>query len=586
MWYLALLLAVAIHSVEAEASTDKPKNEIMQWPDGDYATLKPSSGCPADVTEKWQEGYRKEYGKGTYNYSIPLDLFGEFTEEYMKFFFCVHKSVKDKSLIPKYQTYWEPGRYCILQSGGKCPTGFKSGYAQMDDADDKVHLFENGGTLPDGYFVNDTGLYFCCRDDGLVTKEIVLPNRNPFILYMMTGETKCQTVRGMTSSIQYLQFNDDHNGNRGIANGTLPAIKIENNTTILFLCHYKPVECGCLVESKCKTKGEEWSVLRSEGCVRHVCQMQMVNNTEKFIVKEIGQDCTWMDSCKAVNSTWKHGCITYRCDLSVGKDHYKLTVEPTEFGCSDGDKCYNVGEKVARNCYEVVCKLSENKTTVYFNIVQEGCKDSKNNCIAVGEQKTEGCITYKCVHHSVNIGLQVLAAGCDWRGVCKPENSTWTDDENCVDYRCKKVTLGGGTFVRTETIAYGCKWNGTCKPADATWSEDCLRRKCIVVVNATHVQRQVMSTVEGCQTTGSSECHAVDSTWTEIQNNSCTRLTCTRNGQALTTKVLDRLCLDSIRTCHPVGDSGFQTEIQGLVRTNCSCLARDMEAGVMVQCSG
>ncbi|KAL3858567.1 hypothetical protein ACJMK2_008843 [Sinanodonta woodiana] len=464
--------------------------------------LKPSSGCPVDVAENWLEGYRKEYGKGTYNYSTPLDLFGEFTEEYMKFFFCVHKSVKNSSLIPRYQTYWEPGRYCIIRSNGTCPNGFKSGYAQMDDSDNKVNLLQNGGILPDGYFANDTGLYFCCRDDGLVTNDIVLPRKNPFVLYMATGETKCQAVKGMTSSIQYLVFNDDKSGNRVITNGTLPTIKIENNNTMLFLCHYKPVECeitgctdkdgedvhpssehtkncvtknnvqytvhfltvvGCSVESKCKLVGEEWSVLRAEGCVRQVCQMQIVNNTEKFLVKDISQ-------------------------------------------------------------------------------------------------------------------------GCDWKGVCKPENSTWTDDENCVDYRCKKLTLGGGTVVRTETLSYGCKWNGKCKSADVAWSEDCLSRKCVVVVNETHVQRQVMSTVEGCQTVGSSDCHAIDSNWTETQNNSCTRLTCTQNGQALRTKVLERLCQDSEKKCHPVGASGFQAEIQGMVRTNCSCLAR--EAGVMVQCPG
>ncbi|KAL3858615.1 hypothetical protein ACJMK2_008886 [Sinanodonta woodiana] len=512
----------------------------MQWPAGDYAMLKPSSGCPVNVAENWREGYRKEYGKGTYNYSTPLDLFGEFTEEYMKFFFCVHKSVKNSSLIPRYQTYWEPGRYCIIRSNGTCPNGFKSGYAQMDDSDNKVNLLQNGGILPDGYFANDTGLYFCCRDDGLVTNDIVMPRKNPFVLYMVTGETKCQAVKGMTSSIQYLVFNDDKSGNRVITNGTLPTIKIENNNTMLFLCHYKPVECeitgctdkdgedvppssehtkncvtknnvqytvhfltvaGCSVESKCKMVGEEWSVLRAEGCVRQVCQMQIVNNTEKFLVKDISQDCTWMDSCKAVNSTWKHGCITYRCDLSAGTDHYKLIVQPTEFGCSDGDKCYKVGEKIARNCYEVVCKLSENKTTVYFDILQEGCK-----------------------------------------------------------------------------------WNGKCKSADVAWSEDCLSRKCVVVVNETHVQRQVMSTVEGCQTVGSSDCHAIDSNWTETQNNSCTRLTCTQNGQALRTKVLERLCQDYEKKCHPVGASGFQAEIQGTVRTNCSCLAR--ESGVMVQCPG
>ena len=40
-----------------------------------------------------------------------------------------------------------------------------------------------------------------------------------------------------------------------------------------------------------------------------------------------------------------------------------------------------------------------------------GCRDFNNKCLAVGENITEGCITYKCNHQGDRIGLDAIATG-------------------------------------------------------------------------------------------------------------------------------------------------------------------------------
>ena len=71
----------------------------------------------------------------------------------------------------------------------------------FDDSNKKGKLSEASGTLPDGDFTTDTTLVFCCRDDGPVMNEIVLPKGKNFVLFMGHRETQCQTVKGELQSI-------------------------------------------------------------------------------------------------------------------------------------------------------------------------------------------------------------------------------------------------------------------------------------------------------------------------------------------------------------------------------------------------
>ena len=40
-----------------------------------------------------------------------------------------------------------------------------------------------------------------------------------------------------------------------------------------------------------------------------------------------------------------------------------------------------------------------------------GCRDFQNKCLGVGENITEGCITYQCNHQGDRIGLDAVQAG-------------------------------------------------------------------------------------------------------------------------------------------------------------------------------
>ena len=97
--------------------------EMMHWPDGSYALLKPQSGCPTDVPGQWEEGYRKHYGEGENYFSSSLSLAGEYNLDFMSHHFCVHVNRPITVPLVQYQTHWEPGKYCILRSQGRCPRG-------------------------------------------------------------------------------------------------------------------------------------------------------------------------------------------------------------------------------------------------------------------------------------------------------------------------------------------------------------------------------------------------------------------------------------------------------------------------------
>lgn len=109
------------------------QTEVMFWPDGDYALMKPKFGCPRDKPSEWSEGRRYHCGNNKNDISNPFDLFGNYTKLCFDQYFCVHKEIKDLSYIPRYQTFWEPGQYCILRKGGKCPEGkgFHSLYIEI-----------------------------------------------------------------------------------------------------------------------------------------------------------------------------------------------------------------------------------------------------------------------------------------------------------------------------------------------------------------------------------------------------------------------------------------------------------------------
>lgn len=95
----------------------------MYWPEGNYGLLKPKSGCPIDVAEEWSEGYRSHMGNLKNYVSYEFDAFGVYNSYVFIHHFCMRQQVNDLSLLPRYQTYWEPGKYCIMRKNGTCPQG-------------------------------------------------------------------------------------------------------------------------------------------------------------------------------------------------------------------------------------------------------------------------------------------------------------------------------------------------------------------------------------------------------------------------------------------------------------------------------
>lgn len=93
----------------------------MYWPHGNYGLLKPKSGCPVDVDEEWSEGHRGHFGNGHNYKSYDFDAYGEYEQVYFIHHFCIRQQVDDPSIMPRYQTYWEPGKYCIFRKKDICP---------------------------------------------------------------------------------------------------------------------------------------------------------------------------------------------------------------------------------------------------------------------------------------------------------------------------------------------------------------------------------------------------------------------------------------------------------------------------------
>lgn len=97
----------------------------MYWPKGHYSLIMPKEGCPSDLEHKWKNSSAMHFGDGRNFVSTVFDLYGNYTEVYFDHHFCTHIEPKEEDLtfIPRYQTSWDQGQYCILRKNSKCPEG-------------------------------------------------------------------------------------------------------------------------------------------------------------------------------------------------------------------------------------------------------------------------------------------------------------------------------------------------------------------------------------------------------------------------------------------------------------------------------
>ncbi|XP_033750083.1 uncharacterized protein LOC117334514 [Pecten maximus] len=213
-------------SIEGVAST----KEKVHWPTGGFAILKVKDvSCP-DGSEV---GSVTHFGQG--KRSPDYNVAGSVTSKATKLVFCTFKSTRSEHSIK-----WPPGEYCVSRVGGTCPEGFTNGFLQYADARPPV----TSGTIPDGNFIKNTKLEFCCRSDGNRNSPIELPVSQPLILWKR-NKKNCQKVKGAVSFPQYFEFANQPGKRIAKINRPLPQHKRRQRRVMLHLCLYRPVQTGC-----------------------------------------------------------------------------------------------------------------------------------------------------------------------------------------------------------------------------------------------------------------------------------------------------------------------------------------------------
>lgn len=74
--------------------------------------------------------------------------------------------------------------------------GFSEGSISLVDSQPPSDI---SGSLPDGSYDESVTFHFCCREDGFTRNPLLVPNREPFILFKETSS--CQKVDGSTNII-------------------------------------------------------------------------------------------------------------------------------------------------------------------------------------------------------------------------------------------------------------------------------------------------------------------------------------------------------------------------------------------------
>lgn len=203
------------------------------WPDGKYSLPKSTSGCAADSEEhfRWRTGYihQDSEDSGTKNKFDNPHMAGDFGKN-IKTEYCT-KDETDNDL----GLQWPRGTYCIAKRGGSCPPRFQNGGIFWDD-EDSGNKNSQGGAIPDGSYSKNTYIEYCCRNDNSAYTKIYLPNEKPFYLYPYSSP-QCQEVHGMTSSLEYVFYDDEDSGNKDRLDGAHPYAQGGRNIN-LYYCYY------------------------------------------------------------------------------------------------------------------------------------------------------------------------------------------------------------------------------------------------------------------------------------------------------------------------------------------------------------
>ncbi|XP_048737411.2 uncharacterized protein LOC125652337 [Ostrea edulis] len=456
----------------------KLTDEVMYWPQGPYGLLMPENGCPDDIPSAWSNGSRLHYSNGRSMPSFSFHLYGNYSKITFQHFFCIHDHPGDPFLLPRYQTYWDAGKYCIFRVSGQCPNGFQDGFIGMDDLNGLEFMQTMNGSVPDGVYDKDTGFFFCCRFDGDIDNPIVLPKDEPFVLFKANGSTDCQSVRGMVHQLEFFLFDDENINTKLYQNGSLPEVKRATNNTVIYFCYYTPISCGCEDENGNMIKlGEKVQ----KNCVWYRCK-RFQNNLRYLEVIKGG--CSLNGRCVSENKTWTvtkgEMCSHYMCIRQRSGPFPKYFIKKLHEGCIDGGSCRGLGFSKRRGCYELQCRFHPQVQRPYYKLVRAGCSDGMGGCLAINTTKVINCISYRCERHSSNCGLDFYKGGCNDGGECHDVNTTWTS-KSCHVMNCRMTaTKSGPVRIKTTIKKYACKFYGKCYKEGQIVKASCVTRQCKV----------------------------------------------------------------------------------------------------------
>lgn len=230
------------------------------WPIGTYAVPAAEAGqCPGSgyeqedwhmgqllqsVAQEWSEGARAVDRGPQPGGKESTDVGGAYmltlAREQGRTSFCA------KTVHGEFSPFeFMPGRYCLWKRH-RCPVGFEEGWIRLNSQPSTVM---SSGTLPDGSYDNLTVVMgFCCRDDGIPTVPIRLPDVKPFALLRL-GHSACQTVQNMDSSDGWTSWE----GLPTVSDGLYPEMDVEGedlelaaatNRTRIWTCVYRPRSCS------------------------------------------------------------------------------------------------------------------------------------------------------------------------------------------------------------------------------------------------------------------------------------------------------------------------------------------------------
>ncbi|CAL4155136.1 unnamed protein product, partial [Meganyctiphanes norvegica] len=212
---LAMLLPTLVVALLATLCPISATADSVYWPAEDYGLMKPISGCPL----VWESGSVEQDTQSKNEHDSEY-LAGYVEKNRIRKEFCMKVGHADGV------GEWPAGNYCIYRYGHQCPIGFTTGLVNWEDRDlheDNAHE----GFLPDGdYTDRHTEINYCCRDDGSISDEIVLPTKDPFVLIRNTLE--CQKVAGMTAKLQYIKDDTENMDDDSKCIGDYPYICTTN----------------------------------------------------------------------------------------------------------------------------------------------------------------------------------------------------------------------------------------------------------------------------------------------------------------------------------------------------------------------